>query len=75
MRRICRHLINTYIQADPAEDLGNLSSLSLTELIIETSIHDIAKKLNQKGKLSRNNAIAEGIINNVRQDDHSGSTD
>ncbi len=62
-----RHLINTYIQADPAEDLGNLSSLSLTELIIETGIHDaIAKKLNQKGKLSRN-AIAEGIINNVRK--------
>lgn len=62
-----RHLINTYIQADPAEALGNLSSLSLTELIIETGIHDaIAKKLNQKGKLSRN-AIAEGIINNVRK--------
>ena len=62
-----RHLINTYIQADSAEDLGNLSSLSLTELIIETGIHDaIAKKLNQKGKLSRN-AIAEGIINNVRK--------
>ena len=62
-----RHLINTYIQADPAEDLGNLSSLSLTELIIETGIHDaIAKKLKQKGKLSRN-AIAEGIINNVRK--------
>jgi type I restriction enzyme R subunit len=64
-----RHLINTYIQADPAEDLGNLSSLSLTELIIETGIHDaIAKRLNQKGKLSLSrNAIAEGIINNVRK--------
>jgi type I restriction enzyme R subunit len=62
-----RHLINTYIQADPATDLGNLSSLSLTQLIIETGIHDaIAKKLNQKGKLSKN-AIAEGIINNVRK--------
>ena len=62
-----RHLINTYIQADPAGDLGNLSSLSLTELIIETGIHDaIARKLNQAGKLSRN-AIAEGIINNVRK--------
>jgi type I restriction enzyme R subunit len=62
-----RHLINTYIQADPAADLGNLSSLSLTELIIETGIHDaIARKLNQKGKLSKN-AIAEGIINNVRK--------
>ncbi|MEY4194395.1 MAG: type site-specific deoxyribonuclease [Pseudomonadota bacterium] len=62
-----RRLINTYIQADPAENLGNLSDLSLTELIIETGIHDaIARKLNQKGKLSRN-ALAEGIINNVRK--------
>ena len=62
-----RHLLNTYIQADSAEDLGNLSTLSLTELIIETGIHDaIARKLNAKGKLSKN-AIAEGIINNVRK--------
>jgi type I restriction enzyme R subunit len=62
-----RHLLNTYIQADPATDLGNLNSLPLTELIIETGIHDaIARKLNEKGKLSRN-AIAEGIINNVRK--------
>jgi type I restriction enzyme, R subunit len=62
-----RHLINTYIQADPAADLGNLSSLSLTELIVETGIHDaIARKLNEKGKLTKN-AIAEGIINNVRK--------
>jgi len=62
-----RHLINTYIQADPASDIGNLSSLSLTELIIETGIHDaIARKLNEKGKLS-NKSIAEGIINNVRK--------
>ena len=62
-----RHLINTYIQADPAADLGALGEMSLTELIIETGIHDaIAKKLNAKGKLSHN-AIAEGIINNVRK--------
>src|SRR5262249_14307239 len=62
-----RHLINTYIQADPAADLGNLSSLSLTELIVETGIHDaIARKLNEKGNLSKN-AVAEGIINNVRK--------
>ena len=62
-----RHLLNTYVQADPAADLGNLNSLPLTELIIETGIHDaIAKKLNEKGKLSKN-AIAEGIINNVRK--------
>ncbi len=62
-----RHLINTYIQADPAVELGELGEMSLTELIIETGIHDaIARKLNEKGKLSRN-AIAEGIINNVRK--------
>jgi type I restriction enzyme R subunit len=62
-----RHLLNTYIQADPAADLGKLGDLSLTELIVETGIHDaIARKLNEKGKLSRN-AIAEGIINNVRK--------
>jgi type I restriction enzyme R subunit len=62
-----RHLINTYIQADPATELGELGDMSLTELIVETGIHDaIARKLNAKGKLSRN-AIAEGIINNVRK--------
>jgi len=62
-----RHLLNTYVQADHAAPQGDLSGLSLTELIIQTGIHDaIAKKLNEKGKLSRN-AIAEGIINNVRK--------
>ena len=62
-----RHLLNTYVQADPATDLGELGEMSLTEVIIETGIHNaIARKLNEKGKLSRN-AIAEGIINNVRK--------
>ena len=62
-----RHLINTYIQADPAEAIGNLSNLSLTEAIIETGIHNtIAQKLNKKGNFS-NNAIADTIINNVRK--------
>jgi type I restriction enzyme R subunit len=62
-----RHLLNTYVQADPAADLGELGEMSLTELIIETGIHDaIARTLNEKGKLSKN-AIAEGIINNVRK--------
>jgi type I restriction enzyme R subunit len=62
-----RHLINTYIQADPAERLGDLEKLSLTELIIETGVHDaIARKLNEKGRLS-NEAVAEAIINNVRK--------
>jgi type I restriction enzyme R subunit len=62
-----RHLINTYIQADPATPLGELGDMSLTESIIETGIHDaIARKLNASGTLSRN-AVAEGIINNVRK--------
>jgi type I restriction enzyme R subunit len=62
-----RHLINTYIQADPASDIGELGESTLTELIIETGIHDaIARKLNTQGKLSRN-AVAEAIINNVRK--------
>ena len=44
-----------------------LSDVSLTEAIIETGIHDaIARKLNEKGKLSKD-AIAEGIINNIRK--------
>lgn len=62
-----RHLINTYIHADPADALGKIDQYSLVELIIETGIHDaIARKLNEKGKLS-NNAVAEGIVNNVRK--------
>jgi type I restriction enzyme R subunit len=62
-----RHLINSYVQADPAVELGTLGDTSLIELIVETGIHDaIARKLNEKGNLSKN-AIAEGIINNVRK--------
>ncbi len=62
-----RYLINTYIQADAAAELGALSERSLIELIVETGIHDaIAKKLNAKGKLSKQ-AVAEGIINNIRK--------
>nr|WP_242482499.1 type I restriction endonuclease subunit R [Thiocystis violacea] len=62
-----RHLLNTYVQADPADPQGTIDQYSLVELIIETGIHDaIAKKLNAKGKLSKN-AVAEGIVNNVRK--------
>ncbi len=62
-----RHLLNTYVQADAATNLGDLGELSLIDLIVQTGIHDaIARKLNQQGKLSHK-AIAEGIINNVRK--------
>jgi type I restriction enzyme R subunit len=62
-----RHLLNTYVQADAAANLGDLGELSLIELIVQTGINDaIARKLNQQGKLPQR-AIAEGIINNVRK--------
>ncbi|MDN5869859.1 MAG: type I restriction endonuclease subunit R [Nitrococcus sp.] len=62
-----RHLINTYIQANPADDLGAVDNYSLVELIVETGIHDaIARKLNEKARRSKN-AVAEGIINNIRK--------
>ncbi len=62
-----RHLVNTYIQADPSNVLGSLAALPLTELIVESGIHDaIAIKLNEKGRLSRD-AVAEAIIANVRK--------
>lgn len=62
-----RHLINSYVQADAAIELGSLSQLTLTEAIIETGIHNaIAQNLNAKGTLSRN-SVAEAIINNVRK--------
>ena len=62
-----RHLINTYIQAEHVQAQGDLSGLTLTELIVATGINDaIAKKLDSKGRSSRN-SIAEGIINNLRK--------
>lgn len=62
-----RHLINTYIQAEPADELGHLREMPLTELIIETGIHDaIARKLNELGRLSKR-SISEAIVNNVRK--------
>ncbi|CAM4001437.1 type I restriction endonuclease subunit R [Deinococcus marmoris] len=62
-----RHLINTYVQADHARDLGALSGLSLLESIVDTGINDvIAQQINRSGNLS-NRAVAETIINNVRK--------
>ncbi|MBU6366919.1 MAG: restriction endonuclease subunit R, partial [Gemmatimonadetes bacterium] len=62
-----RHLLNTYLQADPATTQGELDTVPLTQLIVETGVHDaIARKLNAKGMLSRN-AVAEAIVNNVRK--------
>ena len=62
-----RQLLNRYVEADAATELGELGARSLVELIVDTGIHDaIARQINAKGKLS-NRAVAETIINNVRK--------
>jgi type I restriction enzyme R subunit len=62
-----RQLLNRYVEADAATELGELGARSLVELIVDTGIHDaIAREINAKGKLS-NRAVAETIINNVRK--------
>lgn len=61
-----RDLLNRYVRADDARELGDMGDLSLVDLIVKTGIHDaIAQKLNAKGTSSK--AVAEGIINNVRK--------
>ena len=62
-----RHLLDMYVQAEPATVLGDTGTRSLVEMIVDTGIHDvIARDINAKGKLSKR-AIAETIINNVRK--------
>jgi type I restriction enzyme R subunit len=69
-----RHLLNSYVQADPAMELGELGTRLLLELIVDTGSNDVvARQIDAKGKLS-NRAVAETIINNVRQGHHSGPT-
>jgi len=61
-----RDLLNRYVKADDARELGDMGDLSLVDLIVKTGIHDaIAQKLNAKGTSTK--AVAEGIINNVRK--------
>ncbi len=62
-----RHLLDMYVQADPASVLGATGTRSLVELIVETGVHDvIAREINARGTLSKR-AVAETIINNVRK--------
>lgn len=61
-----RDLLNRYVRADDARELGDMGDLSLVDLIVKTGIHDaIAQKLNAKSASTK--AVAEGIINNVRK--------
>ena len=62
-----RHLINTYIQADPADLLGT-SSLSLTEADHrDRHPRRDCEAAQRKGEAVAGRGIAEGIINNVRK--------
>ena len=62
-----RHLLDMYVQAEPATVLGDTGTRSLVAMIVDSGIHDaIARNINAKGKLSKR-AIAETIINNVRK--------
>ncbi|UFA51988.1 type I restriction endonuclease subunit R [Deinococcus radiophilus] len=62
-----RQLINMYIQADPAQEVGQLSEMTLVQAIVETGINDvIAQHINKSGRYS-NRAVAETIVNNVRK--------
>ncbi len=62
-----RHMLDMYVQAEPATVLGEAGSLSLVEMIVDSGIHDvIARNINAKGTLSTR-AVAETIINNVRK--------
>lgn len=62
-----RHLLNTYIEADPAQTLGTLSDGSFTQAVKELGMHQaISSSMNEKDVLSTN-SVAEGIIHNIRQ--------
>jgi type I restriction enzyme R subunit len=60
-----RHLIDTYIRAEPSEKLSAFDDLSLIELIVERGV-DAVQALPAKIKASKE-ATAEAIENNVRK--------
>lgn len=62
-----RHLLDMYVQAEPATVLGAAGTRSLVEMIVDTGVHDvIAREINARSSLSKR-AVAETIINNVRK--------
>lgn len=62
-----RYLINTYIGADPSNEIGNLEGIPLLDLIVKTGMHDaIAQKFNERQRASKS-SVASSIINNIRK--------
>ncbi len=60
-----RHLIDTYIEADPSRKISPFDNMPLLELIVKTGIADAINHL-PDGIRSNKGAIAETIENNVR---------
>jgi type I restriction enzyme R subunit len=60
-----RHLIDTYIEADPSKRLSNFGEIGLLDLIVKSGIAEAISAL-PKGVQSNQRAIAETIANNVR---------
>ena len=60
-----RHLIDTYIEADPSRKISPFDNMPLLELIVKTGIADAINRM-PDGIRSNKGAIAETIENNVR---------
>src|SRR5262249_40943967 len=60
-----RHLIDTYIEADPAKPISNFGEIGLLDLIVKSGIAEAIGALS-KGVQGNPRAVAETIANNVR---------
>jgi type I restriction enzyme R subunit len=60
-----RHLIDTYIEADPAKAISNFGEIGLLDLIVKSGIAEAIGAL-PKGIQGNPRAVAETIANNVR---------
>lgn len=60
-----RHLIDTYIEADPAKSISNFGEIGLLDLIVKSGIAGAIKSL-PNGIQGNQQAVAETIANNVR---------
>ncbi|HEX3628472.1 MAG TPA: HsdR family type I site-specific deoxyribonuclease [Verrucomicrobiae bacterium] len=60
-----RHLIDTYIEADPAKLISNFGEIGLLDLIVKSGIADAINSL-PDGIKGNKAAVAETIANNVR---------
>ena len=61
-----RHLIDTYIEADPTRKISPFDNVPLLDLIVKTGIADAINRM-PDGIKSSKEAIAETIENNVRR--------